>query len=229
MAVVVEFTIPPDAFPLGRAVSGGPDVTVNIETMVPMEQNRMPFLWASDEGSDFDQFEQTLRDSEVVKSVETLTRFADSVLYYVEWYPEETTFMNGLVESSGTIMDAHIDESAVFTVRFIDHADLTSFHRFYQEHELPIYIDRVYALSDAPGGGRNFGVDLTPSQKEALVMAVENGYFAVPRETKLEELADELDISRQALSELVRRGTEKALRRTLLELSPTDSGAADED
>jgi predicted DNA binding protein len=58
-------------------------------------------------------------------------------------------------------------------------------------------------------------------------MAVERGYFDVPRKTTLEELADELDISRQALSEHVRRGTEKILRRALLGLSTADVASAD--
>jgi predicted DNA binding protein len=47
------------------------------------------------------------------------------------------------------------------------------------------------------------------------VLALRHGYFDTPRETTLEELAVELDISRQALSERIRRGNERLLRQSL--------------
>jgi predicted DNA binding protein len=63
-------------------------------------------------------------------------------------------------------------------------------------------------------GGHRFG--LTPDQREALVLALNRGYFATPSEVTLDELADELDISRQALSTRIRRGNESILREVLL-------------
>lgn len=56
---------------------------------------------------------------------------------------------------------------------------------------------------------------LTPVQRETLTMALERGYFAIPRETNLVELAEELDISDQAVNERVRRGTAKLVASSL--------------
>ena len=56
------------------------------------------------------------------------------------------------------------------------------------------------------------GAAVTPPQREALILAIQRGYFSVPKETSLEQVASELGISQQALSERLRRGT-----RTLIE------------
>jgi hypothetical protein len=57
--------------------------------------------------------------------------------------------------------------------------------------------------------------DLTPAQREALAMAVDRGYFSSPREVSLSELATELSISKQAVSQRIRRANEKVLRGNL--------------
>jgi hypothetical protein len=66
--------------------------------------------------------------------------------------------------------------------------------------------------SDADERGR-YGV--TPAQREALLFALEAGYFDVPRRTTVVEMADELGISDQALSARLRRGERNVLERTL--------------
>lgn len=225
MAIIVEFTLPSDSFPFGRAVSGGPDVRAQLERVIPLNEGRIPFIWAT--GQNFDQFERTLRNSDIVTHAEALTRVGDSVLYATEWDTDKETFLNGLGETGGSIMEAHGDSSWSFTVRFQDHADLTRFHQFYQEEDFPVRIERVSSLEDE--SGTKYGFGLSPAQREALIMAVENGYFSVPRETQLEEIADELDITRQAASERVRRGAETVLRKALVGLVAEDLGPVDEE
>lgn len=53
-------------------------------------------------------------------------------------------------------------------------------------------------------GRGEFG--LTAERYEVLTAAAERGYFDVPRRLTMTELAEELDISQQALSERLRRG-----------------------
>ncbi|PSP50724.1 hypothetical protein BRC67_09015 [Halobacteriales archaeon QH_3_68_24] len=61
------------------------------------------------------------------------------------------------------------------------------------------------------------GVRLTDTQFATLETALESGYYRVPREQTIEELATELDVSHQALSERLRRG-HRTLVETVLEL-----------
>ena len=223
MAVVVEFSLDSKTFPFGRAMSGDPEVRVQLERVVPLNTDRIPFVWAT--GDDLSRFEETLRGSDIVSHAEALTRVGDSVLYAVKWYESKETFMNGVVEAGGAIMEAHGDDTWTFTLRFQTHADLTRFHQFYQEGEFPVHIDRVYSLDEEPASEYGFG--LTPAQREALTLAVERGYFAVPRETQLDDIADELGISKQAASERVRRGAETVLRKALVGLVAADLNPAD--
>jgi predicted DNA binding protein len=56
---------------------------------------------------------------------------------------------------------------------------------------------------------------ITDPQQEVLLLALERGYFTVPREASLSDLAAALDISSQAASERIRRGTRSLLENTL--------------
>ena len=172
--------------------------------------------------SDYGEFEEQLRASDIVKRVEALTRVDESMLYYAEWHPEHETFLNGLYDAGATVLQAEGNGTWEFALRFNNAADLTQFHQFYQQHDFPVHIDRVSRLKsdDSPGGSYGFG--LTDAQYEALLTATEAGYFSVPRDTKLEEIADELDISQQAASEHIRKGTEKVIRTALLGLSASN-------
>lgn len=56
---------------------------------------------------------------------------------------------------------------------------------------------------------------ITPKQWEALELAYDSGYYSRPRETDLQELADEFDISKSAVSQRL-RSAEKRLVDALL-------------
>lgn len=129
MTVIVDFTLPAESFPFGRSTSGDPDIRVQLERLVPLGTDRIPFISAT--GEDFEESERHLRNSEIVKHVEALTCVGDSVLYYTEWCTDKETFLTGISDVNGTVKAAHGDPTWSFTLRFRDHADLTRFHQFY--------------------------------------------------------------------------------------------------
>jgi predicted DNA binding protein len=64
------------------------------------------------------------------------------------------------------------------------------------------------------------GLDgLTEKQREALELALDEGYFAVPRENSATELADEVGITRPAFSRRLQRAQKQVF--THLLRSPT--------
>ncbi|SEQ06389.1 helix-turn-helix domain-containing protein [Natrinema salaciae] len=85
------------------------------------------------------------------------------------------------------------------------------------EKDIPFRIQRIFQESDRTGD--RYGV--TDRQREALVVALEEGYFDVPRSTTLTAVADELGISDQALSARLRRGQANLLRTTLRDGAPS--------
>jgi hypothetical protein len=82
----------------------------------------------------------------------------------------------------------------------------------FRERDIPFTLDRLYR--EAPGSGDS-RYDLTERQREAMILAYESGYFGSTRDCSLEEMADQLDISRQALAGRLRRGHERLIENTL--------------
>lgn len=73
-------------------------------------------------------------------------------------------------------------------------------------------VDMNYAGLDAP----------TEEQREALVAAYDQGYFAEPREASLAELAESLDLSPTAVAGRLRRGMKSTLEMTLVAEDPPE-------
>jgi predicted DNA binding protein len=96
-------------------------------------------------------------------------------------------------------------------VRGESRADIGNFRTYCQDNDIPIEITAVHALVAVQGEG----YELTDTQREALVLAYERGYFDSPRRASLADVADELGISQQSLSSRLRRGHKRLVGATL--------------
>ncbi|ELZ81870.1 DNA binding domain-containing protein [Haloferax elongans ATCC BAA-1513] len=218
MAVLVELTIDSQDFDLGRVTAVQDGIHISLERVVPTGGEVMPFFWA--EGADFELFEASVRENRIVDDLTAVARVGDRVLYHVFWGDTVSSLTNILTESQATILEAHGNDPWFFRLRFNDHAGLTEFHNLSQAEDIDFHVERIYSLADGETGVLTF--DITPEQQEALVVAVEDGYFEVPRQTTLGDVADQLSISPQAASERVRRGADTVLRKVLLSRSAAD-------
>ncbi|WP_254864812.1 helix-turn-helix domain-containing protein [Halovivax gelatinilyticus] len=63
---------------------------------------------------------------------------------------------------------------------------------------------------------------VTPTERETIRLAVESGYYEVPREATLGDLATTLDVSDAAISKTLRRAERKLLAPTVAALAATD-------
>ena len=208
MSVVLEFSIDADAFQLGRVLAPSPRTHVTLERIVPTDPAAMPYLWATDD--DLDAFEETVRAQSTVERFQALDRLDGTGLYRIEWANSPSDLITTIAETDATVLEAEGDGTWVFRLRFPDHGALSAFHTRAVENGIPLHVEQTYTVTDASERGRRF--DLTPDQREALVLALRRGYFASPREVSLDELARELGISRQAVSQRIRRGNERVLR-----------------
>jgi predicted DNA binding protein len=84
-------------------------------------------------------------------------------------------------------------------------------HDFCDEHGLNFEVSSIRELDSEPAG--RYG--LTTQQYEVLATAASQGYFEVPRAVTLEELAEEFDVSHQAVSERLRRAVNALVEDTL--------------
>ncbi|MFP9190506.1 helix-turn-helix domain-containing protein [Natronosalvus vescus] len=212
MSVILEFTVEGEDFKLGEVLSGPETMHLELERIVPTGDMTMPFVWAT--GENHGGFEETVQTHPAVSKFLSLDVVGDSALYRVEWHDAPTDLIEGIAVADAVVLEARGNSQWSFRLRFPNHDKLSLFHNFILEHDIPIHIERTYTLSETTERGHRFG--LSQEQREALVLATRQGYFATPRETSLEDIAAELEISEQAVSNRIRRGNEKILQQVLL-------------
>jgi predicted DNA binding protein len=210
MAVIVEFDLAPEAFPMGAALSDW-DVSVELERTVPTGSRLVPFVWVS--GVGVDGFTEQVAEDPVVESVEELERFDDTALLRVEWSDAVDGVVSAVRETDAGLLDVRWAPGWKFRLRFADRDDATEFSRLCSERSVDLDIRRVYVQQERSPDHPDPG--LTPKQREALRLAYRRGYFETPKRVTLGALADELDISQQALSTRIRRGNERLLASVL--------------
>lgn len=213
MSVVVDFSVPADDFPLGSAITSVGEVEVTLEAVVPTGGDRVPYVWVT--GDDLATFERGARDAEGVAAVTRLDRVGEDALYRFEWSADADGLLAGLADHEAVVLDATLLHRWCFRVRFHHHDLLREFYESCRDEGVDLLVTRVSVLEETPPVP-GATLDLTPRQREALLLAVRRGHFEVPRRTDLSDLATELGISRQATSTRIRRGVDNVLRATLL-------------
>jgi len=211
MSTIVQGSIPSDELALHRTFQELPALEVQCERVVKSgEDTVFPVMWLRNASQA--EIEGALEADPTVESVNCLSAFEDEYLYEMEWIDHVHLLLDILTNGQATILDAvgqrdHWHLRVLFPDR--DHFGRT--HDFAENHGLTFDVRSIRELEGEPAG--RYG--LTEGQYEALLLAADRGYFEVSRETTLEELADELDVSHQALSEQLRRGMEALVEDTL--------------
>jgi predicted DNA binding protein len=205
MAVFVELTIPMESLEIGQATATIPESHIELEQIVPIGDGVVPYFWATVE--DFDSFEASVREYELVDRLEHVATVDNRRLYRVYW-AETGKFVDALTASDATVLEGHGSDPWTFRLLFPTREQVTIFREQCSAKDIPFDVRHVSELSDEVAEPQ-FG--LTEQQHEALRLAVERGYYSIPRETTLADLAEEVGISQQAMSERLRRGTAKVL------------------
>ncbi|WP_323190129.1 bacterio-opsin activator domain-containing protein [Halostella sp. PRR32] len=211
MPTIAEFSHPSTEFVLGRALQEDPGVTVEVERIVADTTNRVtPFFWARGDG--IDEFHDALRTDPSVKDVRRLDDSSEGRFYRAEWDENAEPLVYALDDVGATILDA-VGDDGKWHVRilFPDDESLAEFHDLCAAYDLSFELVRLYKADTTSDPAVQH---LTDEQREVLELAYDQGYFSVPRETSMEELANELDISTNAISKRLRRAHETVLEET---------------
>lgn len=148
-----------------------------------------------------------------VADIDILADFDDERFYRMAWTDHTQIIGHMLVEQNATIQRATASEGRWhFRVLFPERSGLSAAYDYAEEHGFSLDIARVYDVDAV----RRVRFELTDSQHEALTEAFERGYYTVPRNINQSELAAELDVSHQAISERLRRATHDLIKNALL-------------
>lgn len=222
MGVVMELSVPGSTFALGRIVGRCPDATVELDRIVPTDGRVCPYLWVTTH--DHSQFREAVEGDHSVESLRLVEKEGDVALYHFDWQPESGAFLDCVSQSDAAVLDAKGTSTRwQFTLRFDTHDHVRQFQEGCANRDIQLSIDAVTSgsVGDSPNEL------LSPCQRETIELALQRGYFDVPRRTTMVQLADELDISDQAVSARIRRGIKKLAQRKLSASSAhTESGTS---
>lgn len=213
MSVIAEVATDGAGFTLGRALAGSRGTTVELEQVIPLEGRIFPYCRVHGDG-DPAVFEEALASNPAVTAVQRVGDGDAGQLYAVRWNAKAVDgIVEAVAENGGQMLKATArDGRWQFTLRFQTSGELADFQRAITAANVDVDVGRVYA---SPDGSADPDYGLTAAQLDALVTAVETGYFGVPRAISTADLGAILDISDQAVSERIRRGVETLVRNAL--------------
>jgi predicted DNA binding protein len=212
MSVIAELKITPEDFELGRMLEFGRSKTIELETMVPTGGKTVPFFWVFSQESE--RFQQQVRRHDSVSRLVVVDEYGDRRLFALEWETGSDRLFEGIAAVEAQILTASGRASAwTFKLRFPSHERLSAFKRHCEKEGIRLDVSRVYVDSERRPG-QEFGV--TEPQREALTLALQRGYYDIPRDCTTAELAAELGISDQAVTERLRRAIRRLGEETVL-------------
>ncbi len=212
MTTIVDLRVPAAGTVMGGVFESAPSATCEMEQVIASDGYRM---WI--DGTERSTVESALESSRSVAAYELVLTGDGRWLYDVEFTSDVVDVFDLVAEEQGTVVTASATNGTwQLQVRFCDREYVSRVYDRLLEHDVTTDLARLTDLDGESVSSHG----LTPKQYETLVAAHERGYFTIPRETSMEELADELGVSHQALSERLRRAY-RALVDT--ELNGTDT------
>jgi hypothetical protein len=202
MAVVAEFLVPAEEFPLAVTFDATPDATIELERLIPTVEKPLPFFWI--ETDDPEGVRVSIRDRSAVSDLVEIEQFDDGVLFEVVWNTSVPGVVQGIVESDLTLLSATCSSDRWrFQFRGPGGDDIVVFQEYCRDNDVVVTLHRL--LTTAEFRTERAGL-VTSKQRETLILALEEGYFDTPRRTSLAELGTMLGVSRQAVASRLRRG-----------------------
>ena len=200
MVVMVDVRFPVKSLNAGVSLDLPPDTEIEFDRIVPRGRaEAIPFVWVRTD--DFEGFERTADDHPRVAAAEMIGEMDGRRLYRIDWTPREG-LCDAIVRTDAAILEGGLDgESLRLRLRFPDDESVTRFGELCAENDLPMTPVRISRQAEECQES-----GLTDEQRETLLTAFRLGYFDVPRRATLLDIADELDVSDQAVSERIRRG-----------------------
>jgi predicted DNA binding protein len=209
MSTVAEFTLAADEFPLGTVFSQLPEAAIQLERVIPDTNGVVPYFWVR--RVETDAIVEQFTDHPGVRDIRLVDTVDSEYLMRCEWRPDYDGVLDALISPEVVLLSAvGTAEEWTFELRGESRDAIAEFQEYCHNHGAPVELTKLRGLQPL-----DTKQDLTEAQREALILAYERGYFNSPRETTLEAIADELDISQQAVGSRLRRGTRRLIEQVL--------------
>ncbi|WP_435154442.1 helix-turn-helix domain-containing protein [Haladaptatus sp. DFWS20] len=202
MSTIAEIALPASEFALRETFSRQPGARFEIVGVVAHgAEHVMPQMRATT--SDTTSLQSALADNPTVADAQLLTDLGDRGLFWMDWGGRVHDAIPLLTEDETTVLAARAANSKWrFRIQSDDRNALSTTYEFCQDAGFSVEIQNVHERTTLLKESHR----LTTQQYETLRSAIDRGYYDIPRKVTTEDLADELGISHQAISERLRRG-----------------------
>ncbi|RDI71918.1 helix-turn-helix domain-containing protein [Halopelagius longus] len=203
MSTIASVELAAEEFALGRSLAEVPRAEFEVVRVVAHDGDSLvPYVRVT--ADSFEEFDDALDADPSVAEATLLDDFGDERLYRMEWVEDVLALTHVLVYAKGAVLEMYgTDEQWRVRLLLPDREALSDTAAYCRERDLTFEILNIHELSGSVSRGE-FG--LSQAQYEVLLTAAEQGYFDVPRDVTMADLADTLDVSQQAISERLRRG-----------------------
>jgi predicted DNA binding protein len=202
MDLIAEFRLQSPDAPLVDVARAAPDCAITVEYEEQTVSGPIVHVIRV-ECASFETFEAALEAAEYVEEVSLISDSGATRTYHVinrGPFPEE---MDELTLNKTLIERMRVTEHGWhLRQRFANRDELAAYREGCRRMGSQFHLDRLYETADANGTVPG----ISEKQREALLAAYEAGYFSVPRQASLTDVADNLEISRSALAERLHRG-----------------------
>lgn len=212
MAIEASFTIEQADFPLSAIFEQLPDAKIELDRVIPTEKAVIPYFWIY--ADDTENFTTDLSEDIGVEQVQIIDQVEDQILVRIDWNLDYESVLTGIVNTDVTLLSGMGNKKQwTFEVRAEEQEAVSEFQGYCKNNDIPIDLTQLHALSSLESG-REY--DLTDGQKKALILGYSRGHFDSPRKATQEDLAEELGITRQAVSSRLQRGIRRLVASTLI-------------
>ncbi|SEH41835.1 Predicted DNA binding protein, contains HTH domain [Halopenitus malekzadehii] len=212
MGLIAEFIV--DTPILRQVMAEVPDMKIQNPVIYPEtngEYKSMIWAW----GDDFQCFEEVMDENQFICEYSTLTQVGKRRLYLVTLGNGAEDHLAYQVVWDNDILTFHMTGTKKgFEMRalFPNKDSLSDFRKDCLARDIPFRLCALYQEDKFSDKNKKNSQPLTGKQRETLLIALEQGYFDVPRDTTLKGLADQLGISTQAVSTRLRRAQQRLIR-----------------
>lgn len=227
MSLIAEFSVSSPKLALYDATTQVPSVTVEVTSQMAVG-GAQPVLFFWVRGDDDGTFKAALAEDWTVAETECYTDLGDRQLYRVQLSDDVDVLSYPVWVEAGASRLGATCQAGIWRnrMRFPDREAFATVRQWCAEHDLAF---RLYALYTATGqeSDRN-GNGLSAEQERTLRVAYEAGYYEIPQEATGAEIAAELGVSQQAVSERLRRAYATLIEEHVLSEPESDDIPSDE-
>lgn len=201
MSLIAECQLRAPDLPFGTVVAAVPDLTLELESMEqPQSGPLVLFIRAT--APAFDGLDAALEDSPFVREYFLISEVGSMRLYQLILTISRPPFVDEILTRKRFPESVTMRADGLYVKQqFANRDEFATWRELHRNAGISVHLDRLYESTSTDADL----IGVSDKQREALLTAYECGYFAVPQQASLADVAAELDISLSALAERLHR------------------------